>query len=282
MYGSQKMIKVLDLFSGIGTWTYALESLQVFETVAFCEIDKDCHKVLNKHWPTIPIEKDISKLDASKYKDVDIVTSSFPCVDISIGGKRKGLIDENGERTRSGLWFETKRIIADIKPKYAIIENVGNLRKLGLRQVLSDLAEIGYDAEWYTIRATDVGLPHQRERLFIISYPSKQRSDEHTREERYLQINQERKDSTIHSEGQGCQLKSEQVCPFLSERAFKDYRDSRTDKRATISEICRVTDGIPDKLHEADRKRRIKQLGNAIIPDIAYVIGLEIVKRLIK
>jgi DNA (cytosine-5)-methyltransferase 1 len=165
------MLKVLDLFSGIGGFSLGLERTEGFETVAFCEIEPFPRSVLKTHWPDIPIYEDVTKLDAKQLKDsgieVDVICGGFPCQDISAAGKGAGL---NGKR--SGLWYEFHRLIKEIKPQYAIIENVSVLRSRGLDDVLGSLAEIGYDAEWHCIPASAVGAPHQRDRIWIIAYPS--------------------------------------------------------------------------------------------------------------
>lgn len=268
------MLKVLDLFSGIGGFSYGLEKTGKFRTDLFCEIDKDCQKVLSKHWSLVPIVDDVSSLSL-KEGEYDVICGGFPCQDISIGGKRTGL---NGKR--SGLWREYARIINEVKPKFIIIENVGNLRKLGLNIVLSDLARIGYDAEWYTIRATDVGLPHQRERLFIISYPRKFGLHAHSGKERHIQINEEWKDTDISKNWKQCESQSIEICPLLSRGIFESYRNTRTNERTIVSSVRRVTNGIPEGLYETDRKRRIKQLGNSIVPHIAEIIGHQILKSI--
>jgi DNA (cytosine-5)-methyltransferase 1 len=176
-----KTIKVLDLFSGIGGFSHALDKLEyggekVFETVAFCEIDKDARRVLKKHWPEVPIFEDVSILSAEGLEShleclPDMIVGGFPCTDISTAGLQKGLVDEKGERTRSGLWFEYKRLIREIHPKWVIIENVRNLVKNGLLQVLKDLDEVGYDCEWNIISARDAGACHLRERIWIVAWP---------------------------------------------------------------------------------------------------------------
>lgn len=178
-----KKLKVLDLFSGIGGFSLGLERTGGFETVAFCEIDEPCHKVLRKHWPDTPIAEDVEGLYKNEDKlidcfslqevctsDISVICGGFPCQDISVAGKGKGL-----EGARSGLWYEYKRLIKEIKPKYAIIENVANLRTKGLVTVLQDLWEIGYDSEWSIISACGVGAVHRRERIWIIAYPARKR-----------------------------------------------------------------------------------------------------------
>jgi len=159
-------MNVLDLFSGIGGFSLGLDRAG-FKTVAFCEVDKKCQAVLKKHWPDVPIFDDVSNLRGEDIEEaIDVICGGFPCQDISLAGKGAGL-----EGKRSGLWTEFHRLIKEIKPKYAIIENVSALRSRGLDQVLRSLAEIGYDAEWHCITAASVGAPHRRDRIWIVAYP---------------------------------------------------------------------------------------------------------------
>ena len=159
-------MNVLDLFSGIGGFSLGLERAGM-KTVAFCEVDKKCQAVLRKHWPNVPIFDDVSTLRGKDIEEkIDVICGGFPCQDISLAGKGAGL-----EGKRSGLWSEFKRLIEEIKPKYAIIENVSALRSRGLDQVLREISEIGYDAEWHCITASSVGAPHRRDRIWIVAYP---------------------------------------------------------------------------------------------------------------
>ena len=161
---------MLDLFSGIGGFAIGLERAGM-QTVAFCETEPFCQSVLKKHWPGVPIYDDVKTLTADRLaRDgvaVDVICGGFPCQDISTAGKGAGLAG-----ARSGLWFEFHRLIAELKPRYAIIENVAALRSKGLDQVLSSLAQIGYDAEWHCIPASAVGAPHRRDRIWIVAYPN--------------------------------------------------------------------------------------------------------------
>ncbi len=269
-------LKVLSLFSGIGGSDLGLERAGM-EVVAFCEKDKHCHKVLSKHWPNIPIFEDVTKLNKELLSNlkIDVIVGGFPCQDISLAGSRKGIT--KGER--SSLWKEYWRIINEIRPRYAIIENVEYLRKNGLGIVLNDLSRIGYDAEWSVITARSVGLPHQRQRLFIISYPCGQRQYEYLGEGRHIQTDKEWEIAKIYSEGEGCQPKPIQIHPILSRGAFDHIRNSFPNQRAAVSSIRRVTDGVPKGLDENRRKQRIKQLGNAIVPQIAEIIGIAILEH---
>ena len=163
------MLNVLDIFSGIGGFSIGLETASM-QTVAFCEINPFCRTVLKRHWPSIPIFTDITTLykeDLKMLPRIDVIAGGFPCQDISVAGKQKGITAK-----RSGLWKEFVRLINEIRPKYGIIENVANLRSTGLIRVLQDLWEIGYNAEWHCIPASAFGAPHRRDRIWIIAHPA--------------------------------------------------------------------------------------------------------------
>jgi DNA (cytosine-5)-methyltransferase 1 len=167
---AQALMRVLDLFSGIGGFSLGLERAGM-QTVAFCEQNKYCHAVLKKHWPEVPIYDDVRTLTAARLADdgiaVDVICGGFPCQDISIAGKGAGLAG-----ARSGLWWEFHRLIAEIRPSWVIIENVSALRHKGLGDVLRSLAAVGYDAEWHCIPASAIGAPHRRDRIWIVAYPN--------------------------------------------------------------------------------------------------------------
>ena len=165
------MKTVLDLFAGIGGFSLGLERTGGFDTVAFCEICPKARKVLSKHWPNVKQYTDIRELTGEQLKKdgikIDVITGGFPCQDISCAGKGKGIKAE-----RSGLWSEMFRLIGDVRPAWAIIENVSTLRSKGLTLVLQNLCKIGYCAEWHCIPASAVGAPHQRDRIWIIANPN--------------------------------------------------------------------------------------------------------------
>lgn len=272
-------LKILDLFSGIGGISYGMEKTGGFETVAFCEMDKHCHKVLKRHWPDVTIFNDVQKMlvpslpwPEEKWnnfkKDVDIIAGGFPCQDISVGGKRRGI---GGER--SGLWKEFKRLIEEIRPSYAIIENVERLRKDGLGVVLEDLSEIGYDVEWHCITARAVGLSHQRDRLWAIAYPRSERQHERFGEKRHIQINEEWQSEASHTDGKKRIIESLPFRALLSKGAIETSFNTLAKYRTALSKIRRVTNGVPEGLHERERKQRIKQLGNSVVPQIPQIIG---------
>lgn len=176
MESVNKMKNVGSLFSGIGGIELGFER-EGFETKWFIENNEYCQAVLKKHWPNIPIYGDIREIDFRKLERVDILTGGFPCQDISCANpKGKGI-----EGERSGLWSYYAKAIREIRPKYAVIENVPALANKGLHIVLRDIAEMGYDADGVPLRASDFGALHRRERLFIIIYPNSHELDKERR-----------------------------------------------------------------------------------------------------
>lgn len=170
-------MKVLSLFSGIGAFEKALDNLGVpYELSAYCEIDKYASKSYAAiHGVSESLNLgDITKVDEKALPmDLDLVTYGFPCQDISIAGKQKGLIDEDGKHTRSGLFFEALRIIEETQPRVAIAENVKNLTgqkfKAQFELVLKSLEDAGYNNYWKVLNLKDFGIPQNRERVFIVS-----------------------------------------------------------------------------------------------------------------
>jgi DNA (cytosine-5)-methyltransferase 1 len=215
------------------------------ETVAFCEIDPFCQVVLRKNWPSVRIHDDITKLDARDYAgSIDVICGGFPCQDLSSAGKQEGIYSG-----RSGLWAEMFRLISDIRPRYALIENVTGLltgeRGQWFSRLLSDLASVGYDAEWHCIRASRVGLPHHRDRVWIIAYPTQERPINHA-----TLLN--------HAAIEVAWQAPEQIVGNTSWKwllANGDMRDYRKDN------------GLPEAAY------RVGSLGNSVVPKIPHLIG---------
>jgi DNA (cytosine-5)-methyltransferase 1 len=265
----------LDLFSGIGGFALAARWVG-WETVGFCEIDPYCQKVLRKHWPDVPIYEDVTELDGRPHRGaVDIITGGFPCQDISYAGKGAGI-----EGSRSGLWTELCRIIGEIRPRYALLENVSALLSRGLDVVLGDLAEIGYDAEWHCIPASHVGAPHIRDRIWIIAYPQHSDADQpglyregidfdrdiesEDKQVRFARSLGEILANTNESrlEGRICQGLPE----CARERPSGPCSGTRDDWWLSEPNVGRVANGVPNRSH------RLRGLGNAVVPQIPEVI----------
>jgi DNA (cytosine-5)-methyltransferase 1 len=239
-------MNVLDLFSGIGGFSLGLERAGM-RTVAFCEIDPYCRRVLARHWPDVPVYDDVRTLTAEQLSAngiaVDVIVGGFPCQDVSLAGAGAGL---DGEQ--SGLWSEYARIIGELRPRYIIVENVAALLGRGLGRVLGDLAALGYDAEWHCISAAYAGLAHLRDRIWIVAHTNS---------------------------------------PIMERGAFTRSSDSERQERAeqlgTMAEaLVRLSSpagsfggiayGIPNRMD------RLRSLGNAVVPQIPEIIGRAIMR----
>lgn len=166
-----KQLTAGSLFSGIGGIDLAF-ALAGFNILFQVEIDDFCQKVLAKHgptyWPNAEIRADVCRVGRHNLPSVDVLFGGFPCQDISNAGKRAGIAA--GEK--SGLWREFKRIIGEIRPSIVFLENVPTItvKDRGGVEVITDLAEMGYDARWGIVSAADAGAPHQRDRWFCVGY----------------------------------------------------------------------------------------------------------------
>lgn len=162
------MLKVLDLFSGIGGFSLGLERTGGFKTVAFCEIEEFPRRVLSKHWPEAPCYEDVTAADFGALGPVDVVTAGFPCQDLSFAGKGAGLSGD-----RSGLFWHILRTVRMVGRPQLLLENVAALLDRGMGSVLGALASVGYDTEWHCIPASAVGAPHRRDRVWIVADPER-------------------------------------------------------------------------------------------------------------
>jgi len=262
-------VNYLDLFSGIGGFALgAYWAGMRFDNHYFSEIEPYAVELYQKRFPDAIALGDIKEINCEKLADADgsdagretnettkgnrqdtaserrqsitsrsqgwIITGGFPCQDISVAGKGEGI-----GGSRSGLWFEYWRIIRDLRPRYAIMENVGALTFRGLDRVLGSLAEIGYDAEWQDIRAEDMGAPHRRERIWIVAYPNTTR----------LQGCAE-----ARNDGEN----GAQPCDQFPTGCGRGW--------ATEPDVGRLAHGV------SSRVDRLRGLGNSIVPQIAQLI----------
>lgn len=242
-------MNVLNLFSGIGGFSLGLERAGM-RTVAFCEIEPFCRRLLAKRWPHVPIYGDVRDLNAKRLESdgiaVDVICGGFPCQDVSAVGAKSGM-----EGQRSGLWREYARLVRELRPRYAIVENVAGLHDRGLGDVLGDLAGCGYDAEWSVFSACMLGAPHARERVFILAYPNRNRQQA---------IGEERS-------GDDAPLSCGRVDPrHLQKAALTVSREGRRHFSREPN-VGRVAYGVPDRVD------RLRHLGNSILPQIPEIIG---------
>jgi DNA (cytosine-5)-methyltransferase 1 len=280
------MLSILDLFSGIGGFSYAAERLVGgFSTKQFVEINPYCCSVLSKNWPDVPIHDDIQTYTAS-VKSFDVITAGFPCQDLSTAGKQAGLRGE-----RSGLFYEIMRLVRDIQPQFLVLENVANLVSHAngetFQEVLYQIAQAGFDAEWAVIPASDVGACHRRARIWIVAYAPHMLSNgspgeyqgQLGRQSLSESRNRDRAD-VANTNNKGPQRRqSTIVCERGTERSTWTRNTPSSlltpDWRSYVSEpvLCQGDDGL------SGRVDRLKALGNAVVPQVASV-ALQRVKDL--
>lgn len=270
-------MRVLDLFSGIGGFSLGLERAGM-ETVAFCEIDSFCQKVLKKHWPDVPVYQDVTKLcrriygcepenedgdvicprcevefgecdciGTDQFLDevgaVDVVCGGFPCQPYSIAGEGHG--KRLGEKDNRALWPEYRRIIEELRPSWVIGENVVGIVPMALDNVLADLEGMGYSARAFDIPASAVGAEHERRRIWIVAH-----------------------NSSLGRPGNS----SDQVQGFREIQGGEDGRGcAPIIRRPAIPRphLCGAGHGV---------SQRLDALGNAVVPQIPELIGRAILR----
>lgn len=240
-------MNVLDLFSGIGGFSLGLERAGM-KTIAFCEYNEAAQRVLRKHWPDVPVYKDVRTLDGSQFRGtVNVVCGGFPCQDLSRAGRQDGI-----EGQRSNLYTEMLRIISECRPEFAIFENVTNLLTgesgRWFAQFLYDLAAVGYDAQWHCISASAVGAAHHRDRIWIIAYPNGTNS-------------------------QGIFF-PKPLFAYSEESRRRQYTRAVDEALPADDYACQRGnfDDVPERMD------RLKQLGNSVVPLIPEIIGRAILR----
>jgi len=236
----------LHLFAGAGGGILG-GILLGHTTVCAVEIEPYCRKVLLQRQrdgilPRFPIWDDVCTFDGKPWRGkVDVVCGGFPCQDISSAGGGAGI-----EGERSGLWSEMARIIGEIRPKFAFMENSPMLTFRGLGRVLGDLSELGYDAQWGIVGADNVGGDHIRKRIWILAYTSSIRMQRHLGKTKVF--------SETLQRGSGSKVS-------LQELAGIQFGITRSGSIKPL--LARREDDV------ADRSKRLKSIGNGQVPLVA-------------
>jgi len=273
----------IDLFSGIGGFSLAARWAGL-DTIVFCERDKFCQKVLNKHWPGVPIHDDITTFDGTKYSNVFLLTGGFPCQPFSCAGKRRGKEDDRY------LWPEMLRVISETKPHWVIGENVAGFVSMGLDGCISDLEREGYEVQPFIIPACAVNAPHRRDRVWIVAnsisntegsayrgnfrecFGGRKESNKCKRDEMGCNITD--KDShapdSSNQRLQGCERPGSHEQGQTTHGSTPERNHAWDEPWLEVAtRLCRVDDGLP---RQVDRVNRLKALGNAVVPQIPFLI----------
>jgi DNA (cytosine-5)-methyltransferase 1 len=292
------MLTVGSLFSGIGGLDLGLERAGM-QVIWQSEIDPYACKVLKKHWPEVPNHGNIKEIDWRNIVRPDVICGGYPCQPFSQAGKRQGEKDERH------LWPWVKDAISVLRPRYAILENVRGHLTLGGTTVIGELAEIGYDAEWRIVSAASVGANHRRDRIIIVAYPNSQNEPTCAKHEQRLVADTSRSSSAMADadgerlEGSRPEQQATRVARSREESgrnvANTDLRETSggfgwngTDRSAVFGGehqrrgtqgyagrewwqvepgMGRVANGV------SNRVDRLRGLGNAVVPQVAEVIG---------
>jgi DNA (cytosine-5)-methyltransferase 1 len=261
-----------SLFSGIGGLELGLEWAGLGPTLWQVEREPYAQTILARHWPDATRYDDVCAVGGQDLARVDVMCGGFPCQDISFAGKGAGLAG-----ARSGLWSEYVRIVREVRPRFVIVENVAALLGRGLGRVLGDLAESGYDAWWDCVPASACGAPHRRDRLFVVAYSASARCEREAR----------------------ARVQGPWRAPIGSASYLGSVRgngSNEPDMGRTVNGISRGLDGHwpagPGQEQYAwefprtspkvpNRQNRLKCLGNAVVPQVGYVIG-QVVNEIVK
>jgi len=254
-------MKLLDLFSGLGGFSYGLERIG-FKTVAFCEMDKYCKLVLQKHWKGAKIYNDVKEITKERFETdgvelPEIITGGFPCQPFSVAGKQKGTSDDRH------LWPEMFRIIKEFKPRWVIGENVKGITNIQdgmvFETVCTDLEGEGYEVRAFNIPAAGVGAPHRRERIWIVAHSddTRNRTPEHETDEDGQKTDEGRQEqSQLKSSGysenvansrrtlrQGTELERENANEVKQEDADQHQRSSSPSEPNVAHTYTRLSNG---------------------------------------
>jgi len=261
------MLKIGSLCTGYGGLDMATEAFFNAETVWTCEFDKYASKIIEKQIVK-PNHGNLKTTDWNQVEPIDILTAGYPCQPFSHAGLRKGTEDERH------LWPYIKEIIGLLRPQFVVLENVRGHFTLGFREVLGDLASLGYDARWRLIRASDVGAPHRRERLFILAYPNRTRqtrsnasnlsahkswhsssdTDEHTRTHSQRCHLGKNYGNEVEYQGQSQLITSR----LVETVATHTHSHTRSQSRRTSGEVRTESIGLRGRAHEGQARGKFR------------------------
>lgn len=265
----------LSLFAGIGGFDLGLERAGM-KCVGQVEIDPKCQLVLAKHWPHVKRIGDIRDVKGNEFGTVNLICGGFPCQPFSCAGKRKGKEDDRY------LWPEMLRVIQAVGPSWVIGENVSGIIGVELDTVLSQLEGIGYEVQTLVIPACAVGAPHRRDRIWILSHTGQQSTwgEGNRFDHQQPHCHQAQQQSKICKDvanacGQGLE-RSKLSTNYVEKTCGRSESTTRTasERCSNVWEywstepcVGRVAHGIPGRMD------RLKQLGNAVVPQIPEIIG---------
>ena len=278
-------MKLGSLFSGIGGFELGLErAIPGLETIWQVEKDEFCRSILEKHWPKSKIYTNIESVGAHNLDPVEIVCGGFPCQDLSIAGKMRGI--NHGKK--SGLWWEMHRVISEIRPWIIVLENVPAIthRGSGMGDLLWSLAKLGYDVELCCISASSFGAPHRRSRWFLVAYSDQIRRNPQTNK---FPISSRGIGREVFTRGQKNHPPHTNNWSRAEDKIFSgreidnvrnfggvpNHRKNYWERFPTQSPLCDGNDGIPNRV------ARLRALGNAIVPQCAQWVGEQILSGLI-
>jgi DNA (cytosine-5)-methyltransferase 1 len=271
------------LFAGVGGFDLGFERAGM-RIVWQAEVEPYACAVLRRHWPHVPNLGDVRTITAGRAERPDVICGGFPCQDVSIAGRGRGI---DGER--SGLWREFARIVGDFRPDFAVVENVGAITSRGLARILGDFAAIGFDAEWHIIPAAAVNAPHLRERCWLIASNADRsaiRNDEQRNAPERVDVRDSGQAVAVHSgearpvaDAAGVRMEGHRAAafevtfaPILARLLGRDHASGYWHNWPTEPALCGIDDGVSHWAH------RMRVLGNAIVPQIAEAIGRAIIE----
>jgi DNA (cytosine-5)-methyltransferase 1 len=272
-------LKVASLFSGIGGMDLGLEATGHFKTILFSENNEFCQKILKKHWPDVPIIKDVRSINGKEI-ETDVLIGGFPCQPFSVAGKRKGKEDERH------LWPEMFRIIKEARPSIVIGENVPGIinTQMALGQCVIDLESEGYKVQPVVLPACGVNAPHRRYRVFIIAMANADTGFDF-RKNKKIQAGRNASDSSgknvadsISRDVEAGRERQRKICEGYKSKGISDNASGGseikrfTDNWSIEPNVGRLAHGV------SDRVAKLKALGNAVVPQLMYVIGMSIVR----